>query len=125
MANAHPYSAPELLRFVERLGKEFETRGLAGEANSLRVYYAAVRKGRVDPSGALRVAWSPGHVLEWLKILGLEPYKNFYRVLPFETERCPGCTRSRMSVTVELSCGPIRRVRCRACKEVWVEEIKA
>ena len=38
MAKAHPYSVPELLRFVERLGKEFEARGLAGEANSCLLY---------------------------------------------------------------------------------------
>jgi len=122
VAHPHDYSSIQLLRYVEVLGKGFLALGLNTEADSLRVYHWALRQQHVGYAGELRVHWHPDLVLEWMKVLRLPPFANFYRALPMGTPECPGCHRNRMNVKVELSCGLVRKLRCRACTEVWVEE---
>ncbi len=73
MTRSRAYSSAELLRYVEQLGREFNTRGLMAEAESLRIYYWAICKGHVGHAGDIHVIWSPDRILEWMKILRLAP----------------------------------------------------
>jgi hypothetical protein len=117
-----PLQHSEFLRWLSDLGKAFVAKRLRTEADSLRIYYWALTHGHAGMGRDMRVVWSPDVVREWMKTLGVPPWAGHYRVYPMDIPKCPGCTRSRMTMQVELSAGTLRRVKCKACREVWVEE---
>lgn len=117
-----PQLHADFLRWVEQLGKAFVAKGLSSEAASLRVYYWALNHGHTGLGRDMHVVWSPDAVREWMKVLQVPPWEGHYQVLPMNAPQCPGCRRPRSLAHVELTAGPVRKVKCRACKEIWVEE---
>jgi hypothetical protein len=115
----------ELLEWVERLGREFQRRGMEEHLRPLRLYYLALRHRLT--TGKLEVSWSAEHTRLWLEALRLPP---FAEALPRREAGadCPRCGPEQSRAGEAIPAARRRlvfpggaRVECLGCRSAWLE----
>jgi hypothetical protein len=114
------------MSLVEKLGHEFVRRGMSEQAKQLRIYYWALGRGLVRPSGhSLELRWTQETIREWLAVLRVPPYEEVYEVRPPDS-RCAVCAAkpaselSRAGTYTLLVFPGGWKSACSGCGKAWL-----
>jgi hypothetical protein len=107
-----------LLDLVVRLGREFSRRGMREECRRLRLYYLALDHGLAAGRHRVEVCWDEDLVLEWLRLLRVEPFEGDYPVRP--TTSCASCVNRPGTVVTTAVFPGGAKLQCLQCGSRWL-----
>jgi hypothetical protein len=121
---SHAMDRAALLLMVHKLGEEFRRRGMRTHVAPLRVYWLALKRGLVhEEQHGLHLTLSEETVVEWFKVLRLQPYQEAYPVRPTGSS-CPRCGPGEGragEVATERTFPDGRKMVCLGCRTCWLE----
>ncbi|WP_223644426.1 hypothetical protein [Corallococcus sp. EGB] len=109
----------ELLQQVEKLGHEFEARGMTAHVRSLRLYWLALKHDLVEPDLSLQVHATADWVVDWFKLLRLPPHEHALTVRR-HGEGCGRCLPGYGTSRTLTVFPDGYRMTCDACRSEWL-----
>lgn len=110
-------SSVDFKALVEQLAAEFKRRGMKKHLQLLRGYYRREFKQRAEGE------WSTEMVLDWLAMMRLGQFADFYKTAPRE-KGCPFCGAADAGGApgffTEVAWEGGTRLRCNNCHRSWL-----